>query len=331
MPYLNLDEWNLWLKNRPDAHLLQQGEWGELKAAFGWEAVRLTADDAGAQVLFRRLPLGFSLAYIPKGPVGKGWDALWPLVDAECKKRRAVFLKVEPDAWKGDRQLEDKFSSHGFKPSPHDLQPRRTSLINIRGEEDEILAAMKQKTRYNIRLAGRKEVVVRPSGDVSAFSDLMAVTGERDAFGVHSLAYYQKAYDLFHPLGMCELFLAEYQGQPLAGLMVFRRGARAWYFYGASNNRERNRMPAYLLQWEAIRWAKQLGCTDYDLWGVPDENEEKLEAEFSSRSDGLWGVYRFKRGFGGRIVRTAGAWDKVYRPMMYLAYKILIARRGGGG
>ena len=94
---------------------------------------------------------------------------------------------------------------------------------------------------------------------------------------------------------MCDLLVAEYDGRLLAGLMVFARGSRAWYFYGASNDEERNRMPAYLLQWEAMRWAKSRGCSEYDLWGVPDAEEDALEEGFSTRSDGLWGVYRFKR------------------------------------
>jgi Uncharacterized protein involved in methicillin resistance len=88
---------------------------------------------------------------------------------------------------------------------------------------------------------------------------------------------------------------------------VFARGRRAWYVYGASNDQERNRMPTYLLQWEAMRWARARGAEEYDLWGVPDADEETLEAHFTERSDGLWGVYRFKRGFGGQVKRAAQA------------------------
>ena len=327
MPELNLDQWNRWLEAHPGAHLLQQGEWGALKAEFGWTPVRIAAGESGVQVLFRRLPLGFSLAYIPKGPVGADWAQLWPEVDAACRQRRAVFLKVEPDAWEDAFAAESALRRFGFQPSAHNLQPPRTALVDISGDEGEILARMKQKTRYNIRLAGRKEVVVQPSDDLSAFTDLMAVTGERDAFGVHAPEYYRRAYELFQPLGMCELLIASYQGQPLAGIMVFARGERAWYFYGASNNIERNRMPAYLVQWEGIRWARSKGCTTYDLWGIPDADEETLEDQFTDRSDGLWGVYRFKRGFGGDVRRAAGAWDKVYNRAAYWAYQQLIARR----
>jgi lipid II:glycine glycyltransferase (peptidoglycan interpeptide bridge formation enzyme) len=329
MPVLEPAEWQQWIKRFSEAHLLQHGQWGALKAFFGWQPVQLTAGGSGALVLFRQLPLGFSLGYIPKGPLGEDWTVLWPELDALCRQRRAVFLKVEPDAWGEDYLQTEQLRAAGFRPSAHSLQPPRTVVLDISGDEDEILAAMKQKTRYNIRLAERKEVVVRPSHDLETFTRMMAVTGERDDFGVHTPDYYRRAYELFHPAGLCELLIAYYQDQPLAGLMVFAAGKRAWYLYGASSNRERNRMPAYLIQWEAIRWAKARGCTSYDLWGVPDADEDMLEAGFMEQEDGLWGVYRFKRGFGGEVRRAAGAWDRVYRPGLYLAYRTMMARRGG--
>jgi lipid II:glycine glycyltransferase (peptidoglycan interpeptide bridge formation enzyme) len=328
MATVDLAAWNQIFGRFPQAHLLQTGEWGELKSHFGWRPMRVTAGNVGAQVLFRRLPFGYSLAYIPKGPLGSDWEVLWPEIDAVCREQRAVFLKVEPDAWEGDL-VEGLLAGKGFRRSDHEIQPRRTITVAIHEDEGQILAAMKQKTRYNIRLAARKGVVVELSDDLEIFGQLMAVTGERDAFGVHTLEYYRRAYELFHPEGMCELLIASYEGQPLAGVMVFKKGKRAWYFYGASNNLHRNLMPTYLVQWEAIRWAKQHGCTEYDLWGVPDADQQVLEDTFMERSDGLWGVYRFKRGFGGILRRSVGAWDKVYKPAVYLPYQLVMARRSG--
>jgi lipid II:glycine glycyltransferase (peptidoglycan interpeptide bridge formation enzyme) len=200
-------------------------------------------------------------------------------------------------------------------------------LIDLTPSEEDILMEMKSKTRYNIRLAGRKDVVVRQSKDVERFYQLSLTTSERDEFGIHSLEYYQQVYDLFAPQGACVLLIAQYQDQPLAGLMAFARGDTAWYFYGASNNQERNRMPTYTLQWEAIRWAKEKGCLIYDLWGVPDHPESYLEDHFLDRSDGLWGVYRFKRGFGGKVRRTIGTWDRVYHPAFYQLYQFWAERR----
>ncbi len=314
MPEVSLAEWRSFVEAHPDLHLLQTAEWGELKSAFGWDAVRILSGDAGIQILFRRLPLGFTIAYAPK-PF-QGFEQLSREIDLVCRRKRAIFLKLEPDSW------ENGFILHpsSFILSRHNIQPPRTLIVDLRGTEDEILARMKQKTRYNIRLAGKKGVAVRAWDDIPAFHKMLLVTGGRDKFGVHSLEYYRRAYELFHSAGMCELLVAEYEGRPLAALMVFARGRRAWYVYGASNDEERNRMPTYLLQWEAMRWARSKGAEEYDLWGVPDEEEETLEANFESRRDGLWGVYRFKRGFGGGLKRAVQARDRVYMPRLYRLY-----------
>ncbi|MCL4269872.1 MAG: peptidoglycan bridge formation glycyltransferase FemA/FemB family protein [Anaerolineales bacterium] len=327
MTEVMLAEWNQFLAKSPDTHLLQMGEWGELKEGFGWKPIRIISGNVGVQILFRRLPLGFTIAYMPKvssDQLSATSDQFWREIDSVCKKNRAVFLKLEPDAW------TDEFILHpsSFIISKHNIQPPRTITLDINASEEDILAKMKPKCRYNIRLAEKKGVTVRAWDDIAAFHAMMTVTGGRDGFGVHSKEYYQRAYDLFHPKGTCELLVAEYEGKPLASLMVFANAKRAWYVYGASNNEERNRMPTYLLQWEAIRWAKARGCEEYDLWGVPDENEETLEAQFESRHDGLWGVYRFKRGFGGQLKRAAQALDRVYNPLLYWVYTWYISRGG---
>ena len=338
MPELNREQWENFLQRCPQAHLLQTAAWGELKAAFGWQPVRIavhsgSSQPVGAQVLLRRLPLGFTIAYLPKGPINSSnlatqpdWPALWAEIDQICRLHKAVLLLAEPDAW--GNEDPPAYTDLRFQPALQGIQPRRTIVVDLSGSEEDLLERMKQKTRYNIRLAVKKDVSVHLSADLEVFSRMLEVTGQRDNFGVHTPDYYQRAYELFHPAGACELLLAEYDGQPLAGLLVFAYGARAWYFYGASTDLHRERMPAYLLQWEAMRWARQRGCTEYDLWGVPDEDEAALEAGFMQRSDGLWGVYRFKRGFGGELRRSAAPLERVYRPGLHRLYR-LWARRGG--
>ena len=328
MPIISLSEWNKFLENHPNAHLLQMGEWGELKKDFGWKPVRFVLDrETGAQILFRRLPLGLTLGYMPKPVDGGQWtvdgERFWREVDLICKQNKAIFLKVEPDSWDDTFRLPPS----AFRISPHNIQPPRTITIDIKDNEETILAEMKPKCRYNIRLAEKKGITFRAWDDIQSFHEMMTVTGGRDNFGVHSKDYYQRAYELFTSKGTCELLVAEYEGKPLASLMVFANGKRAWYVYGASNDQERNRMPTYLLQWEAIRWAKARGCEEYDLWGVPDENEETLEANFETRQDGLWGVYRFKRGFGGEVKRAAQAMDRIYNPFLYWAYLKYVGNR----
>jgi len=312
-------QWDEFYRQHPHAHILQSGQWARLKSAYQWDSDHVVVGVNGAQILFRRTFFGFTIAYIPKGPIGEGWHLLLPEIDAICRQHKAIFLKIEPDFWEPlpDHLLRQLIDFQPSKP----IQPARTIAIDLSDDEETILARMKQKTRYNIQLAKRKDIVVREMHDLNIFQQLMQATAVRDGFGVHSQAYYQMIYDLYAPFGNCGLFQAEYQGKPLAALMALKQGKRCWYFYGASNDEERNRMPTYLLQWEAIRWAKQNGCEMYDLWGVPDADEQTLEANFTNRHDGLWGVYRFKRGFGGSLMRSAGAWDKVYQPMLYWLYQ----------
>ncbi|MDP2777358.1 MAG: peptidoglycan bridge formation glycyltransferase FemA/FemB family protein, partial [Anaerolineales bacterium] len=233
MSQISLAGWNEFLEHHPNAHLLQMGEWGELKAGFGWKPVRfMLNNEVGAQILFRRLPLGLTLGYMPKPVDGGQWKVndgeFWKAVDSICKKNHAIFLKVEPDAWTEEFHL--RLST--FKPSPHNIQPPCTIIVSTKEDEEQILARMKPKCRYNIRLAEKKGVTVRKWEDIHAFHEMMAVTGGRDNFGVHSLEYYQRAYNLFHPKGTCELLVAEYEGKLLASLMVFANGNRAWYVYG---------------------------------------------------------------------------------------------------
>lgn len=340
---LNRNTWDTFVADHPAGHLLQTWDWGELKANFGWHAVRLGLVEggnilAGAQVLFRPVPPAFSLAYVPKGPLvdwtNQRWaNALLASLHRLCRSRRSVFLKIEPHTTDNE-VLRDIIDRYGFVASPFTIQPPRTILVDLTPDEEAILAAMKQKTRYNIRLAARKGVTIRPgaANDLPTFYRLLQITGQRDHFSIHSLDYFRVAFELFAP-DRAILLLAEVQGEPVAGLMVFAHGPTAYYLFGASSNAHREKMPTYLLQWEAIRWARACGCQYYDLWGIPDADEAILETQFTARSQdspGLWGVYRFKRGFGGQMTRAIGAFDFVYNRPLYWAYRQWIARRPRG-
>ena len=321
----NSSEWDSFLVNFPNSHILQSTAWGQLKADFGWKVTHVILPDCGAQLLIKQVLPGIHFAYIPKGPIGVDCQDLWLEIDAVCRHKKCVFIKVEPDTWIGDG---NKYGNplgklpNKFIQSSHSIQPLQTLIIDITGNEAQILGQMKQKTRYNINLAIKKNVVVKPHTDLSSFYHLMEITSQRDKFGIHSLAYYQRAFDLFHSYDQCQLLLAEYEGTPISALIVFKVGNRAWYFYGGSSNFHRDKMPNYLLQWEAIRWARTQGCAEYDLWGVPDEDLATLEANFTKQSTGLWGVYRFKRGFGGELKRSEGPWDRIYKPNLYRIYSL---------
>jgi len=323
MPIVNQQIWSEFYDAHKTAHLLQSTQWAALKGEFGWFGQHVITDDIGSQVLFRKLPLGFTIAYVAKGPVGNlnRLSEHIKEIDVVCKKHHAIFLKIEPDIWEDEEECEQARAFLSIVGQPaRPIQPRQTLVVSLEGDEELWLSQMKQKTRYNIRLAQKKDVTVQETEDIHTFQQLMELTGERNEFGVHSFAYYRKAFEEFYPQA-CSLFLASYHGEPLAAIMVFFKGDKAMYFYGASSNQERNRMPTYLVQFKAMQWAASIGCKEYDLWGIPDESLDVLEASFADREDGLWGVYRFKRGFGGNIKRSMEAYDRIYMPILYKLYQ----------
>ncbi len=335
-PYTAEDAaWDAFVAAHPHGSILQTTNWARLKNRFGWSSQRvwLKRDGqfvAGAQVLYKSSGLGLAkIGYIPHGPLVDWNDdeqtaVLFNQIDQAAFQRGVGIVKLEPLLWQDAipaGRWQAICDTCGLIPTADTIQPPRTILIDLRPDEDAILAAMKQKTRYNVRLAARKDVIVRTGtpADIPAFYQLMRSTGARDGFGIHARDYYRAAYELFAP-DHAALLLAEYDGKPLAGIMVFAFGGTGYYLYGASGDAERQRMPAYALQWEAIRWARERGCTTYDMWGVPDADEAELEAGFTERTDGLWPVYRTKRGYGGSVRRTVGAVDRVYNRLLYRLY-----------
>jgi peptidoglycan pentaglycine glycine transferase (the first glycine) len=335
------EAWNETLLQFPAPHALQSWEWGEFKAGWGWTPTRLLFEDGGricvaAQVLrrplhgllkSRRWPL--AVMYVPKGPLlprPSDYEdrslleaALKALVEW-ARAAGAMSIKIDPDVELEDgTAFSDCLRRLGWRPSPEQIQFKNTLLIDLERGEEELLAAMKSKTRYNVRLAAKRGVTVRAGGeaDLACFYAMYATTAGRDRFIIRPFDYYRDVWGRFLAAGLAHLLLAKVEGEPIAGVVLFRFGPTAWYMYGASTGQHRNLMPNHLLQWEAMRWAQARGCRTYDLWGAPDVLDE---------SDPLWGVYRFKEGFGGRFVRRIGAWDYPLIGPLYRAYMALMPR-----
>lgn len=317
----NRQTWNEFVASSANGHILQSWEWGELKERTGWEPMRLALVRQGrlcaaAQVLVRALPYGFgTLAYVPRGPVldyenGIVFGEMVTALQEMASDRKVISLKIEPDVIEPS-PLSDRLRAAGLVPAPP-VQMRSSIWLDLTTSDEELLASFKQKTRYNIRLAARKGVVVTSHGldGLDAWYAMYAATSERDGFTIHSLEYYRQVLCSLGASGMVNLLLAHHEGELLAGIIVFAFGSKAQYMYGASSNRKRNLMAPYLVQWEGMRWAREQGASLYDLWGIPDTLVE---------DEDLWGVYRHKRGYGGEIVRYVGAFDLVRSPLHHLA------------
>jgi lipid II:glycine glycyltransferase (peptidoglycan interpeptide bridge formation enzyme) len=329
----NSRRWDDWLTAH-DGHLLQSTAWGELKSRFGWRAERIWWSSrekihAGAQVLYREFAPTLALAYLPRGPICPGVETVVPFLEQlqEHVRSRGVFmLKLEPD-WAQDDPRSASLLRVRALHTPETVQPPGTVQIDLQPELETILARMKPKWRYNIRLAEKKGVTVRAgtSEDIPAFYNLMRITGERDRFAIHGEQYYRTAFELLDRRDMVRLFVAEYAQQPLAMIFVTAVAHEAIYLYGASGNAERNRMPNHALHWAAIQWARARGCRRYDLWGIPQDAGETASAENLPSS-----LYQFKQGFGGHVVRYAGAWDVIFNQALYRAYRLARRMRKSG-
>jgi lipid II:glycine glycyltransferase (peptidoglycan interpeptide bridge formation enzyme) len=205
-----------------------------------------------------------------------------------------------------------------------DVQPPDTVLLDISRSEDEILSGMKPKTRYNIKLSDKKGVIIRRSDerDLDSWYELYLETSKRDRIALHGKDYYRRLFTLAREYGEgapdVRLYMASVEGRDIAGIVtLFTRGT-AVYLYGASSNAERNRMPAYGLQWHAILDAKAAGCVTYDFFGIPPNDDPNHP---------MHGLYRFKTGFGGSIVHRAGCWDYPLGPLPYAGYRTAEASR----
>lgn len=314
----------------PGNTFLQSPLWGKFRSGQGWIArgfqVRFSTGEVPLLVLQRSLGLAGTLAYVPHG-----FDGLLPgdspetskLVSQVGKALKSFLpknlLTIRWDLTSGTTYNLDSEEPETFPvrlPSPLvktiDVQPPDTVLLDITPDQETLLKGMHKKTRYNIGLAEKKGVVVRKTGkeELDSWYDLYEITSQRDKIAIHPRSYYRGLFETadHFPGSPVELWLAEHDGQVLAGIITLLWGQRCTYLYGASSNEGRNLMPAYLLQWKAILDAKERGCTEYDFFGIPPTGEE---------GHPMHGLYRFKTGFGGIIHHRHGAYDQVFRPWVY--------------
>lgn len=343
--YTDRESWDCLLCSRLQGHLLQSWAWGELKGEFGWLPLRLAIVDAAgvpraaAQLLVRRV-LGLSVCYVPRGPVFSGDPGvdrvLLGALRRAARRHRAAFLRLEPDLLDGDpaaHAVHSRLQVAGYRAA-EPLQPGASIHLDLAPEPDQIFAAFSKGHRADVRRAERTGVVVRvgaTEADLDAFYTIMQATSARAGFGIHSRDYYLKAWrsagDAARLLIACDA-----DGADVAAFLIFAWGAEGQYMYSGANAAGLKSGANHLLQWHAIRWVRERGCRRYDLWGVPDAAGSLADADEAGRArierdlavHPLYGAYRFKKGWGGRVVRYLPAYDQVYLPPAYWYWR----RRG---
>jgi lipid II:glycine glycyltransferase (peptidoglycan interpeptide bridge formation enzyme) len=323
-----LGRWDELVAENPDGgQILQTRAWGEFKRAHRWAPQYLlseTESPVAVLVLRHSVPGLGVLGYVPKGPGVAGPAELPALLEGLRATAGSAFaIKVEPEI----EQSQDAISAlraMGLEKSRHDVQiSRATIIVDLRSDEDAVIASFKPKCRYNIRLAERRGVTVVPvaldDASVDTMYSLMTSTRDRAGFTLRSKEYFSQYWHLHAAAGQGQLFFASLDGAVLAGVFATYIGRKAWYKDGGSTKEHSAVMAPYLLQWEVMRWLRARGVEAYDLVAVPPAAE-------LNPAHPLFGLYRFKSGFSDRITEYVGSWDLAIRRRRYAAWNALAER-----
>jgi peptidoglycan pentaglycine glycine transferase (the first glycine) len=323
--------WNERVLDSEYPHLMQTWEWGEYKATLGWKPRRMMIvqnqkERACVQILIKKLPMsGFSIGYIPRGPLisldRPVWECMTRGFTELAGEHKIIVIRAEPVYINGPEN-RNQLKNLGFHQIAQSNQPRCTILVDISHEEDGILKQMNRNCRRLIRKAESAGVSIETGSEreVTAFYQHIADTARRKHLPLQKLDFYLKAYQSFRPADQVELLVAKIGNDIVSSLMVFFYNHKSMHLWGGNSPRGIHSNASHLLHWSALQLAKKRGCVECDLWGIPDEIADMLEKGkdvSSSPCEGLWGVYRFKAGFGGNIQCYVGTYDMVFRPILY--------------
>ena len=319
---VKVEEYENFIKSSEKGNFAQSVLWSKLKSEWKFEVIIVRGDDGKIRgtmgVLVRRVPIfKGTMLYSPRGPVCDIHDKeiimeLAKGVKELAKKHNAYILKIDPDVKSDDTEFTEYCKEAGFilpKQSKNfeGIQPRYVFRLYLEGRNDEeLLASFHQKTRYNIRVAIKKGVTVKieDKSKIPDFHRIMLETGLRDNFVIRSAEYFENMLDCMGE--HARLYMAYLDGQPIAGTIAIQYGDKVWYLYGASSNAHRNYMPNYLLQYEMIKWAVEVGARVYDFRGVSGDLSE---------DNPLYGLYRFKKGFNGEFTEFVGEMQMIFKPL----------------
>lgn len=317
------EQWDAWLAASPGGgHWLQTHVWGAFKQTRGWEPVRVLLEEEGtvvgtAQILLYRLPLLGILAYCPKGP-WLDWtrsdhvDAFFAGVRTVLKGRRVFALQIEPEALESNGDLKVWLRSLGFRRYWANHQFKTTMIVDLTPNESELLTHMSQSARRYIRAGERAGVTVTeevPQTAQARFFEMFVITSKRGKFFLRPYSYFRQCWEQLSAAGYGRFLLAGKDGQDLAGMFLTNFNGKIWYLHGGSLEAGQKIHAMYVLQWAAMQWGKMHGATSYDMVAIPDP--EQLE----DRNHPMWGLYDFKRKFGGEIREFVRAQQQTYRPV----------------
>jgi peptidoglycan pentaglycine glycine transferase (the first glycine) len=302
------------------AHLLQYAGWATVKSATGWTARRFVLEDGArkagvAQVLLKRGPLGITLAYAPRGPLVEAPDlpaALRALASALTAERCASLL-ADPEIARTD-DLGSALARSGARAAGVFVQPRRTLLIDLARTPEELLAAMRKKTRQYIHKAEREGVVTEETRDLDRFLAVLAKVATRDRFAVHDRGYFEQILAAFGDAA--HLTMSRVGEEDDGALLAIHLGDRAWELYGGWSGAHGESRPFYLLKWRSLMAMQQRGVVRYDMWGLSEHEGDELA-----------GIENFKLGFGGDVATWIGAFDRPVIAPLYPLWRIAGRRR----
>lgn len=297
---------------------LQSDDWATFQNAVGARMTQV----AGVNLFFVPLPFGLHYGYAPRAELS---DTTLNAIIHAAKKEHAVFLRAEPTV-----QL---VGNHRFR-KVRDNQPSVTRALDLSLSEEALLAQMKPKTRYNIRVAMRHGVVVQEARGVwgvRKFLKLLTKTKDRQQFTVHAPEYYEKMLEVLGggetvDAERCEarLFVARYNGKVRAANIIISHGDTITYLHGASSEKDREIMAPYLLHWITMLWAKKHGFRWYDLWGSLTGRASVGPGVAPEGASGhpLASVSRFKEGFGGGVFAYPGTFEIPFRRFWYFLIRL---------
>lgn len=300
------EEWDALVSAFSYAQFAQSSAWKRFQESLGRDVIRVSDGQSYCQLAHIKKIIG-SYWLAQRGPIGEV-SGDFALQIASLLPGSAWFIRVEPVP--GIHAKCQDLSARLIRRPSHD--PCITRLLNIAGTEEEILAQMHHKTRYNIRVAQKHDIMIREADSVEEFLSLQRDTAKRDRFSAQSDAYIQKQFDLLKQDDTATILIAEKDNKPLAANFMISYGDTATYLYGASSSQDRQYMAPYLLHWESILWAKKNGKRYYDFWGV--NPEDKQHPEFKKAWDG---ISRFKAGWGGMLIELPGTYDIPIRAQLY--------------